>query len=182
VKSRFSNRSMFSLLAKMRRGGPMRDKRSKRAEENKHINYLEEDEETFDLFDNAKKIAQERKDKDSVQKELSKKEIFLMKKIVLDELNKLEQKPSIRGKLNVTQSEDDYESITLWAGNNYKIVSFSLTIQRGVYGDDIKPHVYGYLYELVNNDEFTNCTSCAYSVKDMPKLLKEVAHHLSKWI
>lgn len=172
---------MFSLLAKMRRGGPMRDKRSKRAEENKHVNYLEEDEEIFDLFDDAKKIAQERKDKDSVQRKLSKEEFFLMKKIVLDELNKLDQKSSIRGKLNVTQSEDDYESITLWAGDNHKIVSFSLTIHRD-YDDDIKPHVRGYLYEFGNNDEFANCTSCAYSVKDMPKLLKEVAHHLSKWI
>ncbi len=183
MKSKLPRRNIYPLLAKMRRGGPMRDKRLKRAEENKHPEFFEEssDERPFDLFDSAKKIAQGRKQKDSSCFEDSKQELFLMKNILLNELNKLYQKDSNRGELNITLSEREFESITLWAGEDYKIISFTCNVQRGIYDGYMKPHVWAHMYEF-GSDEFADCTQCAYSVKDMPKFLKEVAEHLSKWM
>lgn len=180
MKSKFSNRSMFSLLAKMRRGGPMRDKRLKRADENKHQDYLEEDfDEEYNLFDDAKKIAQIKKEKDNSDEESARQELSLMRSALLTELNKIDQKMSIKGQLTIVSStKESYVSITLCIGN-HKVCSFLEKISQDSAGTGIKPHIWAHLYE---SDDYYDCTVYVKSLKDMPKLFKEVAHHLAKWI
>lgn len=156
----------------MRRCGPMRDKRSKRADENKHLDYLEEDfDEEYNLFDIAKY---------SAEIEFSKLELILIRNTLLFELEKICQQTNKRGKLNLTYTEECIESIILWAGNTYKVAGFVCEVSRGIYDNNIKPQVWAYLYEFGNDEMYA--TQCYYSIKDIPELLKDVTDHLSKWI
>lgn len=199
---------MFSLLAKMRRGGPMRDKRTKRAEENKNPDYLDDDiSHSPSLLDRAKVIAEQEESaaKKKAEEELAilgnyQKQLLAMRSLLLKEVQKLDQQPSKYGTFKVTESNG-----VIFLCSDYKRIAwFKAKVVTGTYdaSDDCRgipyteARVWARLYspnyhrdhdgnwDLEEQRWYHNggWTERVSSVEEMPKFLEEVAKHLAQWI
>lgn len=183
----------------------MRDKRSKRAEENKNPDYFDDDiSHSPSLLDRAKSIAEQEElvtkkkaEEESAILEGYQKQLLAMRALLLKEIQKLDQQPSKYGIFKVTESN----GIIFLCADYKRIAWFKAKVVSGSYdaSDDYtytEARVWARLYspnyhrdhdgnwDLEEQRWYHNggWTERASSVEEMPKFLEEVAKHLARWI